>query len=848
MPISRSPHARWHLFTLAAALLLGGSLHPVLGQKVPHLESGIGRPSDPPTYLVKRAASKRPDNRPKREAGNIAQPPPEARADDKQQAIEEAIELGNQARRGADYERALTQYRMVTEDLNPREARAFYGLGNVYSDLYCNDAAIGAYLKAIEFNKNYPDALIRLGYAYINKERYDEAEEQFQAVLKSRPVSANLGLGYVYSSKGDYQEAIDRIESVFGDKSLEDKDRPTAHFVLGAVYEQQNRRREAITQYEKAISLLRQALASTDPNKPAEREKALGLKHDLAMIYHSLGHAQLTLAYSNQPAYGSVNKLGTDELEAFRVSVKQAVDNLDRAKEHGYNHPNLYIAQGRALALQSNYQEAVKRINSYFARVDELEGQLPPLAKNCNSGFVLLKAEGHWWLGHFYFLQGGFEADGKKKNEFFDQAAEQFKRAISLRQDFDSAYWSLAMIYDKQKKYEEAVVQYQNAIRFGKEKTVKAHVYQELGLAYMLLKRYDEGLRNMQEAIKLDENNPALYESLASIYVSQNNIEETFKLLKKAADLRAKFKLEPAADAGPYFFLGATYTIRFIQKGSEEDFDEAVKWLNQAIRINPKDSMYYQALGTTYEKHSKLDEALANYKKAVEYDPKNTEYYFNMADVYALKRNYDAAIERIRQAIDLKPNYARAYQYLGIMYHRKKDSAEAVKQELKAIEVDPKNLQAYLDLGEIYKSQNNYPEAVKHLKTAIAVAPTDFIPYKELAKIFEEQQKNEDAIQYYEQAISLIDADESWATVLAWTRNIFLGRIERLRGHYDEAIAYFQKLPPPPTATPGQAQYDIGLTHVLSKNKRAALEQYQELVRLKSSFAEELLKKIKEMK
>ena len=79
-------------------------------------------------------------------------------------------------------------------------------------------------------------------------------------------------------------------------------------------------------------------------------------------------------------------------------------------------------------------------------------------------------------------------------------------------------------------------------------------------------------------------------------------------------------------------------------------------------------------------------------------------------------------------------------------------------------------------------------------------------------------------------------------------KNLCLGRIARLRGRYDEAIRYFQKLPQPPTEMLGQTQYDIGLTYVASKNKKAALEQYQQLVKLKSPLAEELLKKINEMK
>jgi len=175
-----------------------------------------------------------------------------------------------------------------------------------------------------------------------------------------------------------------------------------------------------------------------------------------------------------------------------------------------------------------------------------------------------------------------------------------------------------------------------------------------------------------------------------------------------------------------------------------------------------------------------------------------------------------------------------------LVYHHKHDDAEAIKQILEAIKYDPKYLRAYFDLAYIYKDQKNYPEAIKYLNEAMKLAPTNFQPYKEMAKVYEAQGKNEDAIHYYEEAINLLDANDSS------TKNLYLGRIERLRGHWTEAIAYFQKVNFPDE--PGQPYYEIGVMYVVSKNKRAAMEQYQQMVQLKSPLAEELKKLIEEMK
>jgi tetratricopeptide (TPR) repeat protein len=510
---------------------------------------------------------------------------------------------------------------------------------------------------------------------------------------------------------------------------------------------------------------------------------------------------------------------------ALHDAAKQATANFEKAKQRfNYNHPNLYLSLGIALAYQSRYQEAASKLNDYFAEVKKLENHLSSIASKCDAGFNRLNAEGYQHLGFIYDLESEFEANEQRKAELINKAIEQFNQAVKLKQDYASVYGMLGSMYWSQNKSDEAISQYKKAILFETDDSARATWYRSLGSVYSQKGNADEALKHVREAIRLNPNNPSFYESLASIYVAQNKLEETLEALNKATALRT----EPTANPGPYYYLGVTYAIRFMQKRNEKDFEEAIRWLKKAVEIKPNEAMYYQALGTSY-------------KKAIEYDPKNPNPYFDMADIYAnLKHNKDAAIEALKKAIELKPDYAKAYRSLGINYYHKDNVTEAVKQLLKAIEIDPKYLQAYIDLAEIYKAQKNYPEAIKYFERATELSPTEFYSYKELAKIYEAQQKNEVAVRYYEEAINRLSADDSS------TKNLYLGRIARLKGQYAEAIEYFRKVNFPDE--PGQAYYEIGVLYVVSKNKSAALEQHRQLVQLKSPLADELLKRIKEMK
>jgi tetratricopeptide (TPR) repeat protein len=827
MPSQHRPLSMSQLGMLSALLLLiGGGLHSTFAQRIEGLDrlaSGVSRvgrsPNPPPKF------NHPPENsvsRARQPSVKNAEPPESVKPSENQPPLEVAIAAANEARDRSDYEQALAGYRKAAE-LNPKDERAYYGLGNVFADLHCTDSAIEVYVKALRLKPDYREALLSLGYAYSAKERYDDAETQFKAVQKTAPHDAEawIGIGSLYTKRGKYQEAITQFQVIANDESIEAKHRAAAHIGLGGVYDRQLKYPEAIKHYEEAIKL----------------------KADLSSAYLFLGSAQMSAAFFKLPAFDNVKELSEQNLEALRTGAKQAANNIEKAKEdkdHPFNHPVVYAFLAQALAYQARYQEAAAKMDEYFSEVNKLENQMSTQPIKCGSGFNFLKADGDWESGYVSYIEALFENDDQRKTELFNKAIKSFTHAGEMKQDYVPGYSMLAAIYFKQGKYQESLDQYSKALRYEIDVSNRSRFYRNIGIAYSRLGQMDEGLKNVQEAIRLNPNEPLAYETLASIYVTQNNLEDTFTSLKKATDLRKELAIQ-SADSDPYYYLGATYAIRFMKTKSENDFNEAVKLLKTAIEIKPRSAMYYQALGLTYEFHSDADLALDNYLKAAEHAPKDPYNYFHMADVYAkLKHNDDAAIELLKKAMELKPDNGEAHWRLAQVYSHKGNNAEAISYLLRTIELDSKYLQAYLDLATIYDEQKNYAEAIKYLQSATQIAPTNFVPYKELGRVYGHQQKNAEAIHYYEEAINRLKAEDSSF------KNLYLCRIVRLRGHYAEAIDCFQKMSNP--NDPGQTIYELGLTYVASKNKKAALDQYDKLVQLKSQLAEELLKQIKDMK
>lgn len=70
----------------------------------------------------------------------------------------------------------------------------------------------------------------------------------------------------------------------------------------------------------------------------------------------------------------------------------------------------------------------------------------------------------------------------------------------------------------------------------------------------------------------------------------------------------------------------------------------------------------------------------------------------------------------------------------------------------------------------------------------------------------------------------------------------------RLKGRYADAIGCFEKLKLPSVEDPGTILYDVGVTHIAAKNKKGALAQYEQLKKVQSALAADLMSQINEMK
>uniref|UniRef100_A0A1B6FH02 SGTA homodimerisation domain-containing protein n=1 Tax=Cuerna arida TaxID=1464854 RepID=A0A1B6FH02_9HEMI len=133
--------------------------------------------------------------------------------------------------------------------------------------------------------------------------------------------------------------------------------------------------------------------------------------------------------------------------------------------------------------------------------------------------------------------------------------------------------------------------------------------------------------------------------------------------------------------------------------------------------------------GNAHMSGHKFHEAVACYTKAIKLDPKNAVYYCNRAAASNKLTHYESAIQDCKTALKYDPTYSKAYGRLGLAYASLNQHQEAVNYYKKALELEPGN--------ESYKS--NLKLAEDSLNSSSAVPPTSVpLPFQnlDLATIF----------------------------------------------------------------------------------------------------------------
>ena len=192
----------------------------------------------------------------------------------------------------------------------------------------------------------------------------------------------------------------------------------------------------------------------------------------------------------------------------------------------------------------------------------------------------------------------------------------------------------------------------------------------------------------------------------------------------------------------------------------QDDLDQPVALLREAIELDPKNATAYEALGVFLSKQNKLDEAISLMKRLVEIDPEEIMAHSNLSVYYMQQGRIEDAEREKGEATALQFEKAIAENMA------KKTTEDKVKQDLaereqkislfkQVLEIDPIDQVANFGLGSVYHDLKRYEEALPPLQTVIKEYKDYSAAYVLLGKTMEKLSRQNEAIQTYREGIAV---------------------------------------------------------------------------------------------
>lgn len=260
-----------------------------------------------------------------------------------------------------------------------------------------------------------------------------------------------------------------------------------------------------------------------------------------------------------------------------------------------------------------------------------------------------------------------------------------------------------------------------------------------------------------------------------------------------------------------YYVRGRELFNRF----GKTSFEEAHKFFEKALEIDPSYALAYSGLGSIYifkfiahTDPRDLAIGISHLQKAQELDPDLHEPYDWLTYAYARKHEFEKSIEVGKHAVKLDPENGNAHYFLGTSYtalacleKNPEYFKDAIQSFKSSINVMPNYEPAYLSLGWIYMIHGYYQKALEFLDQAEAVeampkrSGVSFVGAKTLlGNLCLRQHQFDAALKHYEDAmVSLRETDHVYRVAFLVLTYRGIGDVFFSRHEQDEAASQYQK-------------------------------------------------------
>lgn len=391
--------------------------------------------------------------------------------------------------------------------------------------------------------------------------------------------------------------------------------------------------------------------------------------------------AMITLGnlYSSQKKYDEANKI-------FKKGLKIEPNNI-----------LLLVSQSENFSAQGKIDDAIQALT--LATTIEKDNPLIYIG-----------------LGDAYRTRGSFKAAG-----------DYYKKALGLKK-MPLAYYGLGESFAKQRKYNEAITEFNNAIAlnpnfapayFGKGRIL--YFGGQFGDALEAFKKYSELMPGSQDGNSYYAK--VLY-AQGVYYSDRNKKEQADEKFTEALKI-----LDGVLKTDPKSITGNLYSAYIYAQKADLDETNKAEFLNKAVEFFAKvdikeyDKEDLQVLAKVNSSLTKYDDAEKYFKMALEKDSLDYDTYYEWGKSLYKAERFDDAVLKFQKSIDLGNPNNFAVLYVGFCYYSQKNYLEAVPHFQKVVDADPSFVLALEFLARAYRFGNKDQESIDTYEKILKLEP-----------------------------------------------------------------------------------------------------------------------------
>jgi len=291
-----------------------------------------------------------------------------------------------------------------------------------------------------------------------------------------------------------------------------------------------------------------------------------------------------------------------------------------------------------------------------------------------------------------------------------------------------------ALLLTNQGQYEEALQEYETALRFDPQ---SSFLYRQAAELALEVGRVERAFELAQRFLELSPKSPEAHFLLGNIHWARGELDLAQK------DLETTLELQPGHQSA-LLALGNLLGAQSPEK--------AKKYLEDYIAENPSDAseaLYHIAL--IEQRAGKVLEAMRRFRASIEADPHNMQSRYSLAQLFEVRQDTRAALGEYLEILRLDPRNVLLINHVGEMHFREGRVDEARRFFLQARDVVPSHPASCLWLAILAEERGDFPAAVGHVRASAAL-PEDPALNLRLSYYLTQSDKLPEAVKTLEQA------------------------------------------------------------------------------------------------